>query len=196
MKRKCICLFLWVLLIAMSYGGGYLCFVWPVSDTMEEELPEVLPVTAGKENFILPETRLVTETLNLKTGEKTIDETPMPAVYLGLEREELLAKLNDYMMNLSIKELEDGLVSFDVESYSTKEVVLRKTYYPDENYKKYYVIYRQGRIVIYYSDRKTVFEYPDIKLNDLPIQLQCELLSGKEMKDEAELYNFLQNYSS
>ena len=120
----------------------------------------------------------------------------MPAVYLGLEREELLAKLNDYMMNLSIREMEEGLVSFDVESYSTEEVVLRKTYYPDENYQKYYVIYRQGRIVVYYSDRKTVFEYPDIKLSDLPVDLQCELLSGKEMKDEAELYNFLQNYSS
>ena len=196
MKRKCICLFLWVLLAAMSYGGGYLCFAWPISGTTVEEVPEVLPVTAGKENFILPETRLVTETLNLKTGEKTIDETPMPAVYLGLEREELLAKLNDYMMNLSIREMEEGLVSFDVESYSTEEVILRKTYYPDENYQKYYVIYRQGRIIIYYSDRKTIFEYPDIKLNDLPIDLQCELLSGKEMKDEAELYNFLQNYSS
>lgn len=196
MKRKCICLFLWVLLIALSYGGGYLCFAWPISGAPIEEVPEVLPVTAGKDNFILPETRLVTETLNLKTGEKTIKETPMPAIYLGMEREELLSQLNDYMMNLSIKELEDGLVSFDVESYSTEEVVLRKTYYPDENYQKYYVIYRQGRIIIYYSDRKTVFEYPDVKFSDLPIDLQCELLSGKEMKDEAELYNFLQNYSS
>ncbi|MFR0987387.1 MAG: hypothetical protein ACLSFZ_13530 [Frisingicoccus sp.] len=27
------------------------------------------------------------ETLNLKTGEKVIDESPMPAKYLGLERE-------------------------------------------------------------------------------------------------------------
>lgn len=196
MKRKCICLFFWALLAALSYGGGYLCFAWPVSGAPAEKMTEILPVTAGKENFILPETRLVMETLNLKTGEKTVEEKPMPSIYLGLEREELLTELNDYMINLSLQELEDGLVSFDIKSYSTKEVVLRKIYYPDDNYQKYYVIYRQGRIVIYYSDRKTVFEYPDIKLGDLPIDLQCELLSGKEMKDEAELYNFLQNYSS
>ena len=185
-----------MLVIALSYGGGYLCFAWPLSEVRTTETPEVLPVTAGKENFILPETRLVMETLNLKTGEKVIDESPMPAMYLGLEREELLSELNNYMTDLPLKELEDGLVSFDIESYSTNEVVLRKTYYPDENYQKYYVIYRQGRIVIYYSDRKTVFEYPDIKLGDLPIDLQCEILSGKEMKDETELYSFLQNYSS
>lgn len=58
------------------------------------------------------------------------------------------------------------------------------------------MIYRQGRIVVYYSDRTTVFEYPDIRLTDLPVDLQCELLSGKEIKDDEELYRFLQNYSS
>ncbi len=196
MKRKCICFLLWILVIAMSYGGGYLCFAWPLSENPVEEMPEIIPVTAGKENFILPETRLVTETLNLKTGEKNSVESPMPSIYLGLEREELLSDLNDYVNDMPIKDIEAGLVSFDIVSYSTEQVVLRKTYYPDENFKKYYMIYRQGRVVVYYSDRKTVFEYPDIRLSDLPVDLQCELLSGKEIKDDAELYSFLQNYSS
>ncbi len=196
MKRKCICFLLWVLVIALSYGGGYLCFAWPLSAEKTEEMPDVLPVTAGKENFILPETRLITETWNLKTGSKDSVETPMPSVYLGLEREELLSDLNDYVHHMPIKDIEAGLVSFDIVSYSTEKVVLRKIYYPDENFKKYYVIYRQGRIVVYYSDRTTVFEYPDIRLTDLPVDLQCELLSGKEIKDDEVLYRFLQNYSS
>jgi hypothetical protein len=196
MRKKSICLFLWLLAVAASYGGAYLYFSKPSTAAVTEENSEVLPVTAGKENFILPETRLVTETLNLKTGEKSTEETAMPAVYLGLEREELLAKLNDYMTDMPLKEIEQGLVSFDITSYSTEEVVLRKTYYPDENFQKYYVVYNHGRIVVYYSDHKTVFEYPDIRLSDLPSDLQCEILSGKAMKDEAELYSFLQNYSS
>lgn len=196
MKRKCICFFLWIMLIALSYGGGYLCFAWPISADKVEEMPEVAPVTAGKENFILPETRLVTEVFNLKTGETSKYETPMPSVYLGLEREELLSELNNYINDMPIKEMEQGLVSFDIESYSTEKVVLKKIYYPDENYKKYYMIYRQGRIVVYYSDRKTVLEYPDIRFKDLPVELQCELLIGKEIKDDEELYNLLQNYSS
>lgn len=196
MKRKCICFLLWLLLIAMSYGGGYLCFAWPVSSEEIEEMPEILPVTAGKENFILPETRLVTEIKNLKTGEVQIEETPMPSVYLGLEREELLSELNDYMNDMPIKEMEQGLVSYDIESYSTDKVVLKKIYYPDDNYQKYYIAYRQGRIVVYYSDKKTVLEYPDIRFKDLPLELQCELLMGKDVKDEEALYNFLQNYSS
>lgn len=196
MKRKCICLFLWVLLIALAYGGGYLCFAWPLSNTTVSNIPEIIPVTAGKENFVLPETRLVMEICNLKTGEKTIETMPMPAIYLGLEREELLDELNEYMVDMPIKEREQGLVGFDIESYSTEEVVLRKIYYQDENFKKYFMIYKQGRMVVYYSDRKTVYDYPDIKLHELPLDVQCQVLAGMELKDEIELYNFLQNYSS
>lgn len=196
MKRKCICLLFWVLLIALSYGGGYLCMAWPITELKLSESPVVLPVTAGKENFVLPETRLVMETVNLKTGEESREETAMPAVYLGLDREDILLELNAYMADLSIKEREEGLVAFELESYSTQEMVLRKLYYPDENFNKYYMIYKQGRMVVYYSDQKTVYDYPDIKLYELPLDLQCQVISGMKLKDEVELYNFLQNYSS
>ena len=196
MKRKCICFVFWILLIALSYGAGYLCFAWPLSNINITEEPRIIPVTAGKENFILPETRLVMETVNLKSGEKIKETTTMPAIYLGLEREELLSYLNEYMNDLSIKEKEDGLVAFELEAYSTDEVVLKKLYYPDENYNHYYVLYQYGRLVVYYSDRKTVYDYPDIKLYDLPLDIQCKVIAGMEIKDEVELYDFLQNYSS
>ena len=196
MKRKCICFLLWILAIALSYGGGYLCFAWPLQTTEVEKEPDILPVTAGKENFILPETRLVIETQNLKTGEVTREEKTMPPIYLGLEREELSDKLNQYMEDMPNDEREQGLVSWDVTSYSTNQVVMKKIYYPDDDFKKYYMIYRQGRLIVYYSDRKTVLDYPNISLKDLPVDIQCELLTGKEIKDETELYDFLQNYSS
>lgn len=196
MKRKCICLFFWILLTALSYGGGYLCMAWPLSQISISNEPDYLPVTAGKEDFILPETRLIMERVNLKTGESHREETPMPSVYLGLDREDMLLELNAYMEDLSIKEREEGLIAFELESYSTQEMVLRKLYYPDENFNKYYMIYKQGRMVVYYSDQKTVYDYPDIKLYELPLDLQCQVISGMKIKDEVELYNFLQNYSS
>lgn len=196
MKRKCICLFLWALLIALSYGGGYLCFAWPLSSSGLLNDSKVIPVTAGKTNYILPETRLVMETINLKTGEKTKEHISMPAIYLGLERDELVDYLNEYMENLSIKEREQGLLSFNIESYSTEEIVLRKTYYASDDFHKFYMIYKQGRMVVYYSDKKTVYDYPDIKLSEFPLDVQCQLVTGMEVKDEVELYRFLQNYSS
>lgn len=196
MKRKSICLFLWLLLIGLSYGGGYLCMAWPLSQSKVVGEPEIIPVTAGKENFILPGTKLILETVNLKTGETRSESGPMPSVYLGLERQELVSLLKNYMTDMPIKEREQGLVRYDLLSYSQKEVVLKKYYYPDENFHKYYIIYKQGRLTVYYSDRKTVLDYPDISFKDLPFDIQCRLLTGFEVKDEDELYSFLQNYSS
>ena len=158
--------------------------------------PKIIPVTAGKENFIIPETRLVTETVNLKSGEQSRNTSTMPAIYLGLNREELLNYLDEYEKNLSYKELEEGFIGFELENYSTDEVVLKKLYYPDEHFQRYYMIYKHGRIVVYYSDKKTVYDYPDIHLNDLPLDIQCNVIAGLEIKDDVELYNFLQNYSS
>ena len=196
MKRKCICFVLWLLLAALAYGGGYLCFAWPLSNPSLAEASSVIPVTAYKENFILPETRLVIDIVNLKSGEEKREILPMPSVYLGLDREELLSYLNEYMTNLSIRERENGLVAYDLEAYSTDEIVLKKLYYPDENYHRYFMIYQYGRMVVYHSDRRTVYDYPDIKLYDLPLELQCQVIAGMEIKDEVELYDFLQNYSS
>ena len=51
-------------------------------------------------------------------------------------------------------------------------------------------------MIVFYSDQKTVFEYTDIDLNDLPVEQKCEVISGKEVKDEKALYDFLENYSS
>ena len=196
MKRKSICLIFWILLATLAYGSGYLCFAWPLSNNNMDSKKISAPVTAGKENYILPETRLIMQHVNLKTGEKYIESLKMPAVYLGLEREELLDYLNQYTKNLSYKEREDGLVAFELESYSVEEIVLKKLYYPDENFTRYYMIYKHGRMVVYYSDHKTVYDYPDVKLYDLPLDIQCKVIAGMEIKDDVELYDFLQNYSS
>ena len=196
MKRKSICLIFWILLAALAYGSGYLCFAWPLSNINTDSKRISAPVTAGKENYILPETRLIMMHVNLKTGESYKESLNMPAVYLGLEREELLDYLNQYTKNLSYKEREDGLIAFELDSYSVEEIVLKKLYYPDENFAQYYMIYKHGRMVVYYSDHKTVYDYPDVKLYDLPLDLQCKVIAGMEIKDDVELYDFLQNYSS
>ena len=196
MKRYSICLLFWTLLIALSYGGGYLCFAWPLSHLEDDISGAVITTNTNKKDFIVPSTRLIMETVDLKTGERSEEHKAMPAVYLGLDRLELLEYLSMYMKELSIDEREKGLVSFELENYSTDEVHLKKLYYEDENYKRFYMVYKNGRMVVYHSDKKTVYDYPDVKLHELPLDLQCQMITGMEIKDEVELYNFLQNYSS
>ena len=62
-----------------------------------------------------------------------------------------------------IEDLEEGLTSFELISFSKDRIVLRKTYQPPAKDYKYYLIEENGYITVYYMDKKTVYEYTDIK---------------------------------
>ena len=61
-------------------------------------------------------------------------------------------------------------------------------------WKKIY--YSHYHIVVYFSDKKTPYEYTDIHYDELPELLRQEIRNGKYIESTAELYGFLENYSS
>lgn len=60
----------------------------------------------------------------------------------------------------------------------------------------YYLMEVNGYVVVYLSDKKTPYEYTDIRYDGLPPEMQEEIRNGKYMEDAKELYGFLENYSS
>ena len=60
----------------------------------------------------------------------------------------------------------------------------------------YYLAEKNGYVVVYLSDKKTVYEYTDILFRDLPEDLQAEIETGKPVENTELLYGFLENYSS
>lgn len=60
----------------------------------------------------------------------------------------------------------------------------------------YYLMEVNGYIVVYLSDRQTPYEYTDIRFDDLPPSLREEVRNGKYVEGDAQLYGFLENYSS
>ena len=60
----------------------------------------------------------------------------------------------------------------------------------------YYLKELNGYVVVYLSDKKTVYEYTDISVEDLPENLQKEIQNGKYIETSESLYGFLENYSS
>lgn len=60
----------------------------------------------------------------------------------------------------------------------------------------YYLMEVNGYVVVYLSDKKTPYEYTDIKCDGLPCEMQEEIRNGKYMEDAKTLYGFLENYSS
>ena len=60
----------------------------------------------------------------------------------------------------------------------------------------YYLAEKNGYVVVYLSDKKTVYEYTNILFRDLPEELQAEIETGKPVENTELLYGFLENYSS
>ena len=55
---------------------------------------------------------------------------------------------------------------------------------------------RNGFVVVYLEDKKTIYEFTEIPLSDLPEEVRQEIAQGKQIATAEELYAFLENYSS
>ncbi len=60
----------------------------------------------------------------------------------------------------------------------------------------YYLKNVNGYVVVFLSDKKTAYEYTDILCEELPQTIQEELVNGKYIETQEDLYGFLENYSS
>lgn len=60
----------------------------------------------------------------------------------------------------------------------------------------YYLQELNGFIAVYQHDKKTVFEYTDIRMEELPNDLAREIKEGKKLLSLEAVYGFLENYSS
>lgn len=65
----------------------------------------------------------------------------------------------------------------------------------EENYE-YILRSHDGYVAVYEFPGNEIYEYTDVILEILPEGLQEEILEGKYLKNEEELYNFLENYTS
>lgn len=65
----------------------------------------------------------------------------------------------------------------------------------DEKYQ-YKLVNDNNYISVYLVPEYELFEYTDIIMDVLPVEIQEEIRNGKYLKNEEELYNFLENYTS
>jgi len=148
------------------------------------------------EDTILPTTQYKLQTYDIVNGNMEEEILPTPSYLVGLNREEVIEYLYDYMQDLTWNEFEKGLTSFELMVFSKQNVVLRKTYNIDLVENQYYLKSQDGYIVVYYGDKKTVFDYTAVSVEPLTQFEKLQLEEGIFVKDLDELYAVLENYSS
>ncbi len=164
----------------------------------EVEMPEeeqVIEAAAAQEPVVTADTRYLLELVDLSEGTVSESEETIPVMYIGLNRDELLEALSAYEDNPPLTELEQGFESIELTAFSKDRVAVCK-YYKEQEPQGFYLMVTDHFIVVYEEDRSTLYMNTDILLERLPDVLQRQIMEGKFVASEEELYLFLESYSS
>lgn len=162
----------------------------------EEEDTQAVAVNQMEAERILPGTKIIAETYDTVTGEFYMQEQVPDTAMIGMTREELIAYLAEELENMPVSEYEKGLFSNELITFSKDKVIFRKTYDASRVDFLYYIAVKNGEIVVYYSDKKTVYEYTGISAIKLGEEERLALMEGIQVKTAEELFSLLESYSS
>lgn len=88
-----------------------------------------------------------------------------------------------YHQKLAVREEEPKELTVDTVGDAKKEEI-------------YYLKELNGYLVVYQGDGRQIYEYTNIRIEELPEELKDEIAKGKEIEGKDKLYGFLENYSS
>lgn len=162
----------------------------------QEKKKQSTQVDTVKEDKITDKTEYILEILQVSSDQVTSQNETIPAEFAGKTRAELSAYLESYMKELPLEESLKGLIDFELVSFSKEKILLRKTYQDLAAENKFYLTAVDGEVVVYYNDKKTVYEYTGIMTEHLSADEIAMLTIGYFVEGEEQLFGILENYSS
>lgn len=162
----------------------------------EKAKEQVIETAVEKAPVITADTIYLIEEVNLSDGTIQEREEQIPVKYIGLDRLTLIEELEAYERNPALSDLKLGFQNIELSSFSRDRVVICKYYRPEPEEKGFYLMVADHFVIVYEEDKKTIHTNTDILLEDLSEELQTEIIGGKYIENEQELYNFLESYSS
>lgn len=157
---------------------------------------EAAQTAVSKREFVNRQTVYILKEYDSYKDQLTITQCDIPRQYLGMTRNELEAELAVYEKSPSLEDVSKGLCRISLEAFSSERIIICKTYYVEPEPECYLLTVEDHYIVVYYKNLDTLYCYTDICVEQLPEQLQNEIMQIKKIKTEEELYGFLESYSS
>jgi hypothetical protein len=129
-------------------------------------------------------------------GTMEVVETKLSAKYIGLKREEFEKMLEDDNIIYTLDDKLKGLKSQHLELFSAEMVKILRIYDTSTELTGFYIRAVNGDINVYQCDRETIYFKTGLSLDMLPLEVQGEVLAGKYLESEMQVYHFIESYSS
>ena len=123
-------------------------------------------------------------------------EESIPTMYLGMNREQFIEAMEQYEAFPPLTEMERGFVSLEVLSFSSQRVVVQMNYQYIQPGTSFYLAVFDNEIVVLLDDKETIYMNTGICLEDLPEEVQLDMIAMRYIENEQMLYDFLEAYSS
>lgn len=179
---------------------GYLNYFYPNKYATQEEsyyLEDTsYEVSNLQKRITTCDTKYIIIEHNVNNNTEIETEDRIPDKYLGMNRIDLEEALEEYLLNPTLEDIEKGFIDIQLESFSSEEVRIYKTYKPEEKNNGYYLMVLDGKIVVMEEDKETIYLTTDIYAEALSDSLKQELIMGKFIYNIEELYGFLESYTS
>jgi hypothetical protein len=166
-------------------------------EPLAENINGPVTVDTVQEERITPSTKLVIQSLYSKDNRLVEEEMIPPYYFLDLTRDQIENYTKDYMESPQESDIFKEIMSFELISFSSSKVVLRKVF--NTEYDGYYQIYLDE------SQNKLIIENSDGSIRE-DIDVQVKLLSeeekrvlekpGRKVYSEEELLLLIESYSS
>lgn len=162
----------------------------------EQEISDYATIEAGYlgNSVVTADTSYVVLSYDMKSGSMMESKEKTPDKYIGLSRERLEEEIKEYGESPSLPDLEKGFQNIELVSFSPTKVVVRKYYEKEE--EGYFLVNENNTVVVYDKSLSHVYMDTGIKTDELPWNVQSEIMCMKYIETEGELYHFLESYSS
>ena len=152
--------------------------------------------SASDEQLVDADTKFIVEEVDLRRDTLVETQWQLPEKYIGMNREEFLRAMDEYELSPPLTELERGFVSLEVKSFSSDKILVRMNYIYTTPTRSFYLMAEKHYVTAYCDDKKTVYMKTNILLEQLPDDIQQQIIGGMYIEDEKTLYDFLESYSS
>ena len=119
----------------------------------------------------------------------------LPEQLEGLDRTKIVEILEEYSGKPDTIDIEKGLYRIEMTQFSSETVTIEK-YYHKEALDYYYLAFMDDCVIVFCEDKATILLKTDIHRDQLPGYLREEILNYKLLAGNAELFAFLETYTS
>lgn len=167
-----------------------------ISSPISKSDNDSINTDSSKKTVLVTSAKYTLELYDVDKKSTITNDYSLPEEFIGQNREQVVQYLKNASLQISDEDKANGFVSIELEDFSKDRIIVRKVFDSSKINYEYYIIVKDGNLVVYDKDKRNIIDETDIQFESLSTQDQKQIMDGLYMANQEELYGTLESYSS